>query len=107
MHLSEKNGKMLLKLLKRIAVGAGVVALLAGIAAVAIWVDSRSVNPRTSLGNLLRKRNGEVRQKSVKEMWQRHDELQREIEKRIIRIKGTSIPEDRRREMSGSMSREE
>lgn len=83
MKLNKKNEKVQRKLLKRIAVGAGVATLLAGTAAVVIFVYSRSVNPRTSLGNVLRKRNGEVRQKSVKEMWQKHDELERWIKEHI------------------------
>lgn len=83
MKLNKKNEKVQRKLLKRIVVGAGVAMLLVGTAAVVILVDSRSVNPRTSLGNVLRKRNGEVRQKSVKEMWQEDEEMERWIKEHV------------------------
>lgn len=85
MKLNKKNEKVQRKLLKRIAVGAGVATLLAGTAAAVIWADSRSENPRTSLGNALRKKRGDERRKSVEEIWQRHEEIQ-----------GVVIPKERR-----------
>lgn len=68
MKLSKKSEKVQRTLLKQIAVGTGVAALLAGGVTALVWVDSKSSNPRTIYGKFLREINRNEENHSVEKI---------------------------------------
>lgn len=68
MKLSKKSEKVQRTLLKQIAVGTGVAALLAGGVTALVWVDRKSSNPRTIYGKFLREINRNEENNSVQKV---------------------------------------